>query len=83
MSQKSVTKLQQSTNWCIFATGMHKYHTPTGVAQMSHPLAHTHAYTRTYTHAHTWAHTPGRTHASASYNYKNKKISDPIKKLGV
>jgi len=70
---------------------MHKYHTPTGVAQMSHPLAHTHAHARAgthtrtagRTHTRTWAHTPGRTHARASYNYKNKKISNPIKKLGV
>ena len=66
-----------SQQWCVFATGMHKYHThPRGVTFLPHPLAHMHtgAHTRALrTHAHTYAQAHTRPGASAHTQAQPRK----------
>jgi hypothetical protein len=74
-----------SQQWCVFATGMHKYHThPRGVTFLPHPLAHMHTGAHTYalrTHAHTYAQTHTRPSASAHTQAQpRKRVPFPLEK---
>lgn len=65
--------MQQSQKCVLFATGMHKYHTPTVLHKYhTHPHAHTH--TRAHIRAHTHPGTCAQAHTRArAIIHKTKK----------